>query len=112
MWTSSKSIAPSKITILLKSLFIAQTKNTVKPCGHHPQSIASNEKQTQNTHTHKSNPVVVAGFIIVISDTAISVHSSVIRCTVNTHFPVVINSVFTPTLSASLVFPLYLVLVS
>ena len=73
-----KSIAPSKITILLKSLFIAQTKNTVKPCGHHPQSIASNEKQTQNTHTHKSNPVVVAGFIIVISDTAISVHSSVI----------------------------------
>ena len=77
MWTSSKSIAPSKITILLQSLFIAQTENTVRPCGHHPQSIASNEKQTQNTHTHKSNPVV-AGFIIVISDTAISVHSSVI----------------------------------
>ena len=49
-----KSIAPSKITILLKSLFIAQTKNTVKPCGHHPQSIASNEKQTQHTHTNQT----------------------------------------------------------
>ena len=47
-----KSIAPSKITILLKSLFIAQTENTVKPCRHHPQSIALNKKQTQNTHTH------------------------------------------------------------
>ena len=70
-------------------------------------------KQKTNTkHTHKSNPVVVAGFIIVISDTAISVHSCHIRCTVTTHFPVVINSVFNQTLSASLDFPLYLVLVS
>ena len=49
-----KSIAPSKITILLKSLFIAQTENTVKPCGHHPQPIASNERQTQNTHTNQT----------------------------------------------------------
>ena len=72
-----KSIAPSKITILLKSLFIAQTKKHSEAMWT-SSTVNCFKRKTNTKHTHKSNPVVVAGFIIVISDTAISVHSSVI----------------------------------